>query len=287
MFEPFKNVRRLVTHDGDSAVTTKTCSQLAYVVATAIVVTAGLAGTGCAASNKDMLHFLQEHKNKSSAIEYRVGIPDVISINAPRIEEIDREVQRIQPDGKINLQLIGEVKIVGMTAKEIAAKLEVLLGRYYVDPKVNVRITQHASRKYYVYGQANQGPRDYTGRDTLVDAVMTSGVTLKSWTSRVKIIRPAHDGKPIRTLTVNMQKMLKEGDWTQNILLEPDDVVYIPPTPLAWLGLKINELLFPVYPAVNAYVAPAEFKFGDDAYNPDFRRAGFGGRGSGRGRGRR
>ncbi|MCH7526129.1 MAG: hypothetical protein IID39_01710 [Planctomycetes bacterium] len=40
--------------------------------------------------------------------------------------------------------------------------------------------------------------------------------------------------------------MIKTGDTRMNILLEPEDIVYVPPTPLAWLGLKIQELLFPV-----------------------------------------
>ena len=84
-----------------------------------------------------------------------------------------------------------------MTAKEIAAKLEVLLSRYYVDPKVNVRLLGHASKKYYVHGQVGaQGPRAYTGRDTLVDAVLTSNVNFLSWTSRVTVTRPTHGDTP-------------------------------------------------------------------------------------------
>ena len=71
-----------------------------------------LVGVGCAPSSTDMLHFLREHEHEVSAIEYRVGIPDAIGISSPRILEIDGEAQRIQPDGKINLRLLGEVKVV-------------------------------------------------------------------------------------------------------------------------------------------------------------------------------
>ena len=248
-----------------------------HSIASAIVITAVFGG--CATNNVDMLHFLREHKNEVSATEYRIGIPDAISISAPRIVEIDGEVQRLQPDGKINLRLLGEVKVAGMTSKEIAAKLKVLLSRFYVDPKVFVRVTSYASKKYYVHGQVGRpGPRPYTGRDTLLDAVLVSGVGLPSWTSRAKVIRPAHGETPVRTIEVNIDQMLKTGDWSRNILLEPNDIVYIPPTPAAWIGHRVSELLFPVQPIVQAYVAPAYLANIDNSNRGDTRvNANFGG----------
>ncbi|RME37233.1 MAG: polysaccharide export protein [Planctomycetota bacterium] len=226
-------------------------------------------GGGCAAGARrtDMLHFLKEHEYEVSAIEYRVGVPDAIAISAPRILEIDGEVQRIQPDGKINLRLLGEVKIVGMTAKEIAAKLEVLLSRYYVDPKVSVRVVDYASKKYYVTGQVGAaGPKPYTGRDTLIDAVLGAGVNFMSWTSHVKVVRPTRGEDTVRTIKVNVDKMVRTGDWSKNILLEPNDIVYVPPTPLAWVGLRFQELLFPVSPVLQAYTTPLDVKITNDYY---------------------
>ncbi len=219
-----------------------------------------------------MLHFLREHEHEVSAIEYRVGIPDGIGISAPRVLEIDGENQQIHPDGKVNLRLLGEIKIVGMTAKEIAAKLEVLLSRYYVDPKVSVRVTGYHSKKYYVHGQVgSQGAHAYTGRDTLLDAVLKAGVNYTSWTSRVKVIRPAHGETPVRTIRVNVDQMVKRGDWSKNILLEPDDIVHVPPTPLAWLGLGAQQLVQPVAPISQVYLTPAQVRDMGNAYDGDGR----------------
>ena len=225
---------------------------------------------GCASRNTDMLHFLRSGEHQVSAMEYRVGIPDVIRISAPRILEIDGVVQRIQPDGKITLRLLGPVKVVDMTAKEIAAKMEVLLGKYYVDPKVSVSIG-FASKKYYVYGQGGSGAMPYTGRDTLFDAVLPVANDFRAWTSRVKVTRPSPDGTGVRTLTVNVNTMLKHGDFSKNILLEPDDIVYIPPTPAAWVAQRLREVIYPVAPAVQAYQAPADVIYADEAYDDDRR----------------
>lgn len=217
-----------------------------------------------------MLHFLRQHEHQVSAIEYRVGVPDKIGISAPRVLEIDGESQKIQPDGKINLRLLGEVKVAGMTAKEIAAKLEVLLSRYYVDPKVSVRVLDYASKKFYVYGQTlRPGPRPYTGRDTLVDAVLRAGVDFRAWTSRVKVIRPTATDDPVRTIQVDVDRMIKEGHWEENILLEPNDIVYVPPTPGAWLAQRAYEILYPVGPLMQAYVTPAYLANIDDVYDND------------------
>jgi len=244
----------------------------------ALLALPGLAG--CAAKNQDILQFLRSHEHEVSAIEYRVGIPDVIEISAPQALEIDNETQQVQPDGKITLQLLGEVKIVGMTAREIAAKLEVLLSRYYVDPKVSVRVAGYASKVYYVTGVANSvGPRRYTGRDTLLDAVLKGGLNYMCWTSKVKVIRPSPEVEGVQTIVVDVDKMIKTGDWGQNVLLEPNDVVHVPPTPLAWLGLRLQEVLFPLDQVRDAYLYPTDWMAAQDVYENKNWAAGATGRG--------
>jgi len=229
-----------------------------------------LGGCATGAKSGDLLQFLREHEHEVSAIDYRLGIPDGIEISAPRILEIEGKSQRIQPDGKVNLDLLGEVKVVGMTAKELAAKLEVQLSRYYLDPKVNVRVTGYNSKKYYVYGQVGgQGPHPYTGRDTLLDAVLRAGVNYTSWTSRTKVIRPSHGDTPIRIMQVDIDRMIEKGDWSRNVLLEPDDIVCVPPTPFAWIGQQIRQLLLPVAPVSEAYRTPKDFEEISDTYNED------------------
>jgi hypothetical protein len=42
-----------------------------------------------------------------------------------------------------------------------------------------------------------------------------------------------------------------------NILRKPDDVIHVPPNPLAAVGLAIQQLLFPIQPAAETIYAPA------------------------------
>ncbi len=238
-----------------------------------------LSACGCASNQPEIHNWLMAYEQPNSSFEYRVGIPDTLQITAPRVPEIDGETQTIQPDGKLTLRLLGEVRVDGMTAREIAAKLTELLHEYYEDPKVQVRIAAYRSKKVYAFGQvgsghgsggtANQGNAraiPYTGRNTLLDTLAESGLSFIAWRSQVKVIRanPCADGRHV--ITVDVDKMFAEGDTSLNVLLEPGDIVYVPPTPLGWVGLRIQEVLFPLSPVVNAYALPAGLMNAHDQY---------------------
>jgi protein involved in polysaccharide export with SLBB domain len=241
-----------------------------------------LVGAGCASPNADLRHFLDANKVQVSAIEYRVGIPDSIAIQAPRILEIDGQTQTIQPDGKVSLPLLGDVKVVGMTAQEISLKFAELLRPYYHDPKVQVMVAGYRSKKYYVFGQVGGGGASYggssdtagnahayTGRDTLLDALAEAGMNFIAWRSQVKVIRAHPDKDARKTIIVDVDKMIRDGDLTMNVLLEPNDIVYVPPTPVGWLGLRLQELLFPFNPVIQAYQYPANVMHANDVYEED------------------
>lgn len=58
-------------------------------------------------------------------------------------------------------------------------------------------------------------------------------------------------------MVVNMMHMIKKGDMSRNVFLKPDDVIYVPPNPLAAIGLAIQQLLLPIQPAAQTISAPA------------------------------
>ena len=229
------------------------------------------ASMGCAQHRHgDLKHFLHANEHAVSAMEYRIGVPDVIEIAAPRIAEIHGSAQVVQPNGKITLRLLGEVKVTQMTAKEIAAKLRTLAEPYYDDPKVNVRVVGYRSKKIYVFGEVGgPGPRAYTGRDTVLDVLASSGLTFVAWRSQVQVIRPDPRTNERRRIYVNVDQLVQGGDHRLNILLEPNDVVYVPPTPLGWLGYRIREVLNPFSPVIQAYQFPAVVDHAGDVYDDD------------------
>lgn len=220
-----------------------------------------LGSVGCN-EHKDLVVFLQSHEHLVSSGRYRVAPPDMLRISAPISPEINDTQERIRADGKISLRLLGEVKVVGLTPQEIAAKLETLLGRYYNDPKVNVQVVEFVSQKYYVFGQvATAGAFPYTGRDTVLDALAKSQPNYLAWQGQVKVIRPSAEKDKAREITVDMDKITQSGDLRLNVLLQDGDVVYVPPTVLGAIGLLCQQALFPFVqatPAVSTYASTVQ-----------------------------
>lgn len=228
-----------------------------------------LMGTGCASSKyADLKAFVQAHDHGDvAASHYRIEPPDVISINSPTSPEIDGTIQTVGIDGKVSLKLLGEVKVSRLTPLEAASRMEDLLSRYYVDPKVQVRVAGARSKKVYVLGQVGTtGPMPYTGRDTVLDILSRATMTHIAWGTQVKVIRPNADPGERHEIVVDVDQIMKTGDTRANFLLQPGDIVYVPPTPLGWVGLRLRELLFPVSPALTTYRAPEDFMQTNDMY---------------------
>jgi len=230
----------------------------------AIAVSAGCAATP---THKDLAAFLKAHEHEVSATELRLAAGDSIRIDAPRIHEIDSDPVRVAPDGKIQVRMIGEVKVAGLTARETAAKLKQLFSPYYRDPDIYVRILDQPNQVYYVVGQVHRaGMFAYTGRDTLVHALIRAQPNNIAMRTKVKVVRPSPMDDERHEMEIDVDKMIQAGDTRLNILLEPGDVVYVPPTPLGWLGLKVRELVFPVEPIYEAYTTPLDFQLAQSYY---------------------
>ncbi len=233
--------------------------------------TAGMCG--CYHS-EDLVAFLKTPRSPVAAEEYRIAPPDVLTIKSLRVPEVDQATQQVRPDGCINLPLLGEVFVAGKTPQEVEEMLIARAERYYADIELSVEVLQYNSRRFYVFGEVyNPGPLPWTGRDSLLDALAKTMPNRIAWPERVLVVRGdapqvggfactepedesktfqvtgVRDGTPDRprhTLVVNLNAMIKKGDMSSNILLMPDDIVYVPPNPFAETGLAIQQILFPV-----------------------------------------
>ena len=237
--------------------------------------------TGCYDPN-EIKDFLLKPRAPVSGTEYRVLPPDVITITSRQVPEIASVTQRIRPDGKINLPLLGEVYVANMTPREIEETLKKKASKYYEQVDATVTVSAYLSQAFYVFGQVNrQGPQPWTGRDTLLDALARAGPNRLAWYERVTVVRgadpkeggyavekpslryrltgvhPSRKDKPRKKMTINVLAMFQSGDMANNILLQPNDVVYVQPTPWARLGLAIQNLLFPVQPIMSTVSIPA------------------------------
>jgi protein involved in polysaccharide export with SLBB domain len=204
--------------------------------------------------------FVRATQHQIASREYRVDPPDEIIVKAPKIAELDGVRQRVRPDGKISLNLVGDVYVVGMTPAEINALLKKLVSKYYdADPDVKVEVVAN-SKFYYVFGQGvqRQGRYAYTGRDTVVTAMAEAGFNEAAWPQQVMVSRPAKNDQDKATAVVDFKHIFETGDLSQNYLLEEGDIINIRASPLASWDMKTRRLLGPLTGTAGAVTAGAQ-----------------------------
>ena len=207
---------------------------------------------GCFSSNpRDIKAFAKPSQVLVTSDKYILQPPDEIEIHCLKVAELNLQKQRIRPDGKVNFEAIGEIEVAGKTPGEVGEILKQKAQKLYAltgDSPIDVRIAVYASQHYYVMGEVESpGPRVYTGRDTVLFALTAANPTVLAWKERIQIIRPSGDKnvKP-KIFEVNFDKMIAHGDASKDVLLQEGDVIYVPPTILAALGEKIEELVRPI-----------------------------------------
>jgi len=185
---------------------------------------------------------------------YRVQAPDSIRVTAPSIKELDKFQARIRPDGKVTLNLVGDVYVAGMTPAEIAEDLSRRLEKFYNKESIviSVDVTEFLSKKYFVFGQVvSPGPKAFTGSDTLLKVVAEAMLNDDAWPEKVVLIRPNEDRNVRQKVTINVKQMYETGKADQNYMLEEGDLVYVPPSPLAEFKMKTERLLAPIIPVTD------------------------------------
>lgn len=226
-----------------------------------IGVAAALLGLGLAGCTRsiDRDTFVHSPTPLVTATEYKLSPPDVITIVSQRVREINGHTEQIRPDGRITLPLLGSVFVAGQTCEQVSAELQRRSREYYEDADVSLRVVGFNSKKIYVWGEVSApGAYPYDGTNTVMGTLARAQPTRLANNGWIEVLRPNREGQLIRRLTIDLDDMVKNGDIALNGLLEEGDVIYVPPTPLASMGLMLQQLLLPIQPAVQVVQGPAD-----------------------------
>jgi polysaccharide biosynthesis/export protein len=212
-------------------------------------------GSGCASKKAvnevgQINQWLARREAADMPFEYRVQSPDVLFIQAPRIPEIHNERPIVRPDGKITLNLVGDVEVAGLTPGEIGRKIRQLALKFYDKDaaEVMVQVAEFKSKVVYVFGQVDEpGIKPFTGKDTVLDVLGQARLNENAWPQKIVIVRPHDDPNVKQKVTVDVKTMFQTGNVRENFMLEEGDVVYVPPSPLAKANMTFTRLLSPLH----------------------------------------
>ena len=179
---------------------------------------------------------------------YRLGPGDVIEIEV--IGEAKSQVSlAVGPDGKIYYSLLPGTMVWGLSLAEARALLQREMAKYTrAMPEVVINLRGVASKRMWLLG-AVPAPGVYTlsAPTTLLDALLASGGGSKGGegdetSTLLRMAAQRNDrldgGTDLsrsfvlrngKRLPVDFDRLLRQGDLSQNIYMEPDDFVFVRP----------------------------------------------------------
>jgi len=254
----------------------------AHTITFVVLLLVTIIGTGCSSpcNPADIEAFLKPYEADVTAKNYILQPPDDIAVHCSKVPEIDMQVQRIRPDGKVSFEGLGEFVVAGKTPSQVAEVLGKKVEELYKlvgEFPIEVRVVDYRSKVFYVMGQVfSPGVQIHTGRETVLLSVAEAVPNPMAATSKIRVIRPSADpGIRAKAFKVNFKRMITHGETSQDVLLQEGDIVYVPPTFLAKIGLKLEELIRPVARAFSgAYMLqnpPTSRKGSSSAGRNDYR----------------
>ena len=209
--------------------------------------------------------------------QYLVMVNDTLNIRFRNQPDLDQTVI-VGPDGRINLFLIGNVLVEGLTTDQITAKLtEQYVKELPTNLEIIVNLSDFSSTRVYVDGEPKQlGPRDVDGivvqvkaydryvyvtgevaaakmvsfKNTLTatQAITTAGGHKR--TARLKHVvilrRQGTNGEPV-SIVADLSGTLR-GSGASDVALMHQDVIIVPKTHITKVTDVLEQYLYQVVP---------------------------------------
>jgi polysaccharide export outer membrane protein len=179
--------------------------------------------------------------------EYILGPADVIEIRVWGYEDL-KQVVNIPPNGVPTIYPIGKLKASGLTPTEYQDAVAEKLQKFVKEvPSVTVTVMEYNYYRVYVLGAVeNPGLYPFKGHMTALEAITMAG-TYKQDTAalrRVQVVRvDKEDPTVAQVITIDIAKVIHEGDVSQDVLLYPNDIVFVPSSFMANVNKIINEFM--------------------------------------------
>jgi len=169
-----------------------------------------------------------EQAEKTKSAEYVIGIGDILEIVTWKEPDFSREEVLVRLDGRISFPLLDDIQAAGQTPVQLKKRIEARLKEYVAAPSVTVTVRNAASQRFYILGEvAHTGEYPLVKDLTVLQAFAIAG-GFTEWASKKEIILfRKEDGKE-KVIQINYKDIIKDKDFSQNVVIKPDDTIIVP-----------------------------------------------------------
>ena len=163
---------------------------------------------------------------------YQIGPSDELSVFVWRNPELSTRIA-VRPDGRITTPLITDMIAVGKTPAQLADDIRVVLSQYIQEPIVSVMVEKpqgtFGQQIRIVGATARPAALPYRANMTLLDAMIAvGGLNEFAAGDRARLVRVDRATGRQREYDLRIASLLRRGDVSANVKLEPGDVIIIP-----------------------------------------------------------
>jgi len=175
--------------------------------------------------------------------EYRIQAGDQLDIKFYYNPELN-ELVTVRPDGRISLQLVHEIMAAGLTPAELTGVLKEKYAVEVKQPEITVIVRLFGGQQIYVGGEVNKpGAFNLIGSMTVLQSIsLAEGLKDTARTKEMVIVRRGVDNKPL-IMTINLKKVIDGTDMSQDIILKPFDIVFVPKSSVAEVNVWIDQYI--------------------------------------------
>jgi len=180
--------------------------------------------------------------------QYILRPGDVVSVKLFYNPELNETVV-IRPDGMITMQLIDEVKAAGLSPADLDRVITDRFSEILEQPDVSVIVREMSAQYVYVGGEVQQPgliPLS-SGLSCLQAIFRTGGFRTTAKPSNVVVLRNQGTPEP-EFVVLDLSRELQDGGAHNDVLLAPQDIVYVPRSAIAEINLFVEQYIQKLIP---------------------------------------
>ena len=178
---------------------------------------------------------------RASSQGYLIEPGDTLDVRFFYNPELNEEVM-VRPDGNISLPLVGETRAAGRTPGQLENELKSSYSRELRQAAITVMVKGFAGQRVYVDGEVGTPQMvNIAGNLSAMQAVASAGGFKESARKgEVVVIRRAGVQQPV-VIPINLENAIAGTDTSQDILLQPYDVVFVPKSAIGEMNQFIDQ----------------------------------------------